>query len=82
MLDYRRIPADSGAKAIGRMHGLGNLCVVLLFAASWLLRRDDPAQPELMAIALSGAAVALSVATGWLGAQLANRTAVTASTAA
>jgi uncharacterized membrane protein len=81
MSDYRKIPGESRAKSIGMLHGIGNLCVVVLFTASWLIRRDEPGQPEVLAIVLSGTAVALSIATGWLGAQLADRLAVSASTA-
>lgn len=81
MSDYRRIPRDSRAKSIGMLHGIGNLCVAVLFTVSWLIRRDEPGQPEVVAIVLSGAAVALSIITGWLGAQLADRIAVSASTA-
>jgi uncharacterized membrane protein len=45
----------------------------VLFAASWLVRRDDPAQPETLAIVLSVAGGALSLVTGWLGGELVDR---------
>src|SRR5678816_3829116 len=34
------IPRGTRAKSVGLWHGLGNLIVVLLFVASWLLRRN------------------------------------------
>ena len=71
LLDYRAIGDGSRAKKIGALHGIGNLFVIVLFAASWIIR--DAAHPGLIAVALSGMAVAAMIATGWLGGQLANR---------
>ncbi len=73
LLDWSAIPRGTRAKRVGAIHGGGNLAVAVLFAASWLLRRDVPVQPEAMAIALSGAGVLLTVVTGWLGSELADR---------
>ena len=39
---WRSRPAPAPS-AIGAIHGLGNVIVVLLFAASWLMRREAPA---------------------------------------
>lgn len=73
LIDWLAIPRGTRAKRVGAMHGLGNVIVVLLFAASWLLRRDDTAHPELVAVLLSGAGAALSGVTGWLGGELVDR---------
>jgi hypothetical protein len=32
LIDYSAIPANTRAKHIGRMHGIGNVAVVLLFS--------------------------------------------------
>src|SRR5919108_2489366 len=53
LIDWLAIPAGTRAKRIGALHGLGNVVVVLLFAMSWLLRRDVPAAPEALALSLS-----------------------------
>jgi uncharacterized membrane protein len=45
----------------------------VLFATSWLLRRDAPGHPEGLALALSAAGVLLIVLTGWLGSELSDR---------
>ena len=73
LIDYLAIPSGTRAKRIGRLHGIGNVIVVVLFAASWFLRRDDPAQPAILAIVLSAAAAALGGVTGWLGGELVGR---------
>jgi uncharacterized membrane protein len=72
-IDYFAIPRGTRAKRIGTMHGLGNVVVVVLFAASWLLRRDNPADPGMLAIALSAAGAVLGGVTGWLGGELVDR---------
>src|SRR5687768_17092342 len=38
LLDWLKIPSGSRAKRVGAIHGLGNVPVLVLFAASWLLR--------------------------------------------
>jgi uncharacterized membrane protein len=73
LIDFLAIPSGTRAKRIGRLHGIGNVIVVVLFAASWFLRRDNPATPETLAIVLSAAAAALSGVTGWLGGELVDR---------
>lgn len=72
-LDFLSIPANTRAKRIGALHGIGNVIVVGLFAASWLLRRDDPRFVETVAYILSFAAVSLALVTGWLGGELVDR---------
>jgi uncharacterized membrane protein len=73
LIDYLAIPSGTRAKRIGALHGAGNGVVVVLFVASWLLRRDNPAQPEMLAILLSVVAAVLATLTGWLGGELVDR---------
>jgi uncharacterized membrane protein len=74
--DWTKIPRDTRAKRVGTVHGIGNVVVVLLFSASWLLRGDEAAVPGLLALVLSFAGGALSMVTGWLGGELVNRLSV------
>jgi uncharacterized membrane protein len=73
LIDWTAIPRGTRAKRIGTVHGLGNVVLVALFAVSWLLRRDNPAEPETAAIVLSLAGGALSLLTAWLGGELVDR---------
>ena len=73
MIDWLAIPRGTRAWRVGAWHGGGNLIVAVLFAVSWLLRRDAPAQPDGIAIVLSGSGVLLIILTGWLGSELADR---------
>jgi uncharacterized membrane protein len=75
-IDYRAIPSGTRAKSVGLLHGVGNVFVLLLFAASWWLRRDAPGRPETVALVLSFAGFAISAVTGWLGGELVDRLAV------
>jgi uncharacterized membrane protein len=76
LIDWVAIPSGTRAKRIGAVHGLGNVLIVLMFAGSWLMRRDDPRAPEQMALALSFVAGGLALITGWLGGELVNRLSV------
>ena len=76
LVDWLAIPRGTRARRIGALHGIGNVVVVGLFAASWLVRYDAPVQPETGAFVLSGLAVALALVTGWLGGELVDRLAV------
>lgn len=73
VIDWLAIPQGTRARTIGLIHGVGNVFVLLLFAGSWLLRRDNPASPGTAAIVLSALGVALAVVTGWLGGELVDR---------
>ena len=73
LIDYLAIPNGTRAKRVGALHGIGNVIVVVLFAASWWLRRDHPGDPGAIAIALSLAAAGLAGVTGWLGGELVDR---------
>jgi len=76
LIDFLAIPGGTRAKRVGRMHGLGNVVVIVLFAASWLLRRDHPGDPGTLPVVLSGVAFALAGVTGWLGGELVDRLSV------
>jgi len=73
LIDWLAIPRGTRARRVGALHGGGMGIVALLYAVSWLLRRDAPAQPDGVAILLSAAGVLLTVVTGWLGGELADR---------
>lgn len=75
-IDFFAIPGGTRAKRIGAIHGIGNVVVVLLFAASWLLRRDEPWNPSMLALALAIGGFALSGLTAWLGGELVDRLSV------
>lgn len=72
-IDWLGIPSGTRAKRIGAVHGLGNVVVVLLFAASWLMRSDAPAAPTQAALALSFVAGGMALITAWLGGELVDR---------
>lgn len=73
LIDLLAIPPGTRAQAIGLWHGGGNVVVVILFGVSWLLRRNAPNNPEIIAIVLSFAGAGLSLLTGWLGGELVER---------
>jgi uncharacterized membrane protein len=73
-IDWWAIPTGTRAKAIGLYHGIGNVVLVVLFAASWWLRYQSPVlTPSTTAIALSFAGIALGLVTSWLGGELVDR---------
>lgn len=73
-IDWFAIPAGTRAKRVGLVHGLGNVTVLLLFALSWLLRRDEAGYlPSTIALAASFLGFVLAVVTGWLGSELVER---------
>ena len=72
-IDWLAIPAGTRAKRIGAAHGLGNVVIVALFALAWLLRRDEPADPETAPLVLEVIALAGALVTGWLGGELVDR---------
>lgn len=72
-LDWSKIPRGTRAYRIGRIHGLGNLLVVVLFGISFALRSSDPTTPGKVPILLSFLGFALAGVTGWLGGELVDR---------
>lgn len=73
LVDYVGIPSNTRAKAVGTMHGIGNVIVVVLFAISWWLRRGMPDTPSTAALVCSFVGVILALFTGWLGGELVDR---------
>src|SRR5689334_23012349 len=70
LVDWLGVTSGTRAKRLGAIHGLGNLVVVLLFAASWWLRLPQQTQPTGLALTLSFFAVLVALYTGWLGGEL------------
>lgn len=75
-IDWLAIPKGTRAKKVGLLHGAGNAVLLVLFVATWLLRRDAPSDPEGLALALSFVGLGLAIVTGWLGGELVDRHAV------
>src|SRR6187551_3007346 len=77
LVDWLAIPANTRARSVGMLHGLGNVVVLLLFIGScWLRYNDAPANthiPTTLALILSFAGASLAVVTGWLGGELVDR---------
>jgi uncharacterized membrane protein len=73
IIDFLAIPNDTRAKRVGLLHGVGNVLATGMFAASWLLRRDDPGNPDATAVKLSVGGTVLALVTGWLGGELVDR---------
>ena len=71
--DYLKIPSDTRAKRIGRLHGIGNIVVLALFALSFLVRGNPADEPSGFALLLSFVGGGLSLLTGWLGGELVDR---------
>ena len=72
-VDWIAIPSGTRAKRIGALHGIGNVIMVLLFAASFILRWPDPVNTPSLGYASSFAAFILALLTGWLGGELVDR---------
>ena len=72
-IDWFAIPRGTRAKSVVLWHGVGNTIVLLLFIASWFLRRDLPEQPEPIAFVLSFVGAGLAMLTAWLGGELVGR---------
>jgi|SRR5688500_850940 len=78
-IDWFAIPAGTRAKSVGLLHGTGNVVVLILFAVSWLLRRDAgtgfemAGEPGTLALICSFAGAGLALMTGWLGGELIER---------
>ncbi|MBA3893058.1 MAG: DUF2231 domain-containing protein [Gemmatimonadales bacterium] len=72
-VDWLAIPRGTRAKRIGLIHGVGNVVVIALFALSWVLRRDQPANPPTEAVVAGLLGAGLSIVTAWLGGELVDR---------
>ena len=73
VIDWAAIPVNTRAKGVGLAHGVGNVVVILLFLASWMLRRVADGDPGTAAYLFSFGGVALALVTGWLGGELVDR---------
>ncbi|HEY2388612.1 MAG TPA: DUF2231 domain-containing protein [Candidatus Binatia bacterium] len=73
LVDWLAIPARTRAKRIGAVHGLGNLVVVALFAASLYLRYQTAETPSTAALVCSFVGLGLALITAWLGGELVDR---------
>lgn len=71
--DWIGIPNGTRAKRVGLLHGVGNVIVLLLFAAGIMIRKDNTAAPEGFAILLSAVGIMIGAVTGWLGGELVTR---------
>ncbi len=72
-LDWSAIPANTRAQAVGLLHGGMNTAVILLFLASWILRRGEPAAPSTLALGLCFVGMGIAGVAGWLGGELVTR---------
>jgi uncharacterized membrane protein len=70
LIDWLGIPKNTRARQVGLLHGVGNVVMVALFAASWFVRRADPGNPTALALVMELAGGALSLGTAWLGGEL------------
>src|SRR5947207_11532588 len=73
LVDWFAIPDRTRAKNIGLLHGAFNVLVVLMFAASWWMRRNTAEIPTMAALVLSFIAVSIALVGGWLGGELVDR---------
>jgi uncharacterized membrane protein len=73
LIDLLAVRKDTRAARIGRLHGGGNVIVLLLFIGSWLMRRENDLQPGALALLLSFGGGALALVTAWLGGELVAR---------
>ena len=76
LIDWSAVPSHTRAKRIGALHGGGNVVVLLLFGASWLMCGAAPQEPSSAALVLSFAGGVLALMTGWLGGELVDRLSV------
>jgi len=66
LVDWSAIPHDTRAKSVGARHGIGNVVVVLLFLASWWLRRADRCtRPRSRSCSRCSAAASRASPAGW-----------------
>lgn len=74
LIDWIGIPWGTRAKRIGAWHAVGNVVVLALFTASWLIRSAETAYlPTVAAFIVELVAVAIGGVTGWLGGELVDR---------
>lgn len=73
VIDYfYTVPPDSSGKNRARKHGIGNVVVLALFGAAWMMR-TAPDSPSAATLVLEGLGAALLAYTGYLGGTLVTR---------
>ena len=72
-IDWLAIPAGTRAKNVGMWHGITNAVVIILFAASWVLRMQAPSEPPLLPRVIAILALCCSGLAAWLGGELVDR---------
>ncbi|WP_247048770.1 DUF2231 domain-containing protein [Arthrobacter rhizosphaerae] len=73
-IDYLAVPNQSRAKRVGRLHGIGNAVMLVLFAVSWLLRGGTQNYlPTTLPFVLELLAIVIATGTAWLGGELVSR---------
>jgi uncharacterized membrane protein/nitrite reductase/ring-hydroxylating ferredoxin subunit len=73
IIDYLyTVPPESSGKKRATKHAIGNVTALVLFAAAWLLRRDD-LSPSALGLVLETAGAAVLVYSGYLGGTLVTR---------
>jgi uncharacterized membrane protein len=74
LVDWLAIAPGTRAKKIGKLHGIGNGIVSVLFIGSWLLRgANEGYAPGGLGYLLSFAGAGLALVTAWLGGELVSR---------
>jgi uncharacterized membrane protein len=74
LVDWSAIPKGTRAKQVGLVHGAGNVVIVVLFIASWILRLPDYSYaPNVLPFVLGLIGVGLALVTAWLGGELVYR---------
>ncbi|CAN5186476.1 hypothetical protein BH20ACI2_BH20ACI2_22920 [soil metagenome] len=81
-IDWFGIPKGTRAKRIGLIHGLVNVGLLVLFAASFYFRHFMGVVPGSIPLALSFIAFGLALIGGWLGGELVERLAIAVHTGA
>jgi uncharacterized membrane protein len=72
--DWTKVPAGTRAKRVGRLHGLLNAAVLVLFAISWLIRvGGERHEPGAGTFVLQVIAVLIAGGAAWLGGELVDR---------
>jgi len=73
LVDWLKIPHKTRARTVGAVHGMGNVIVLMLFIASFLIRMDAPHAPGMLAHVFSVVGMLLLLVTAWLGGELIDR---------
>lgn len=72
-IDFFAIPHGTRARRIGTLHGIGNVVMLSVFAASLWLRLVNREDPGVLAVVLALFGASLGMLTGWLGGELVDR---------